>query len=158
VILAGGSNPPREPAQRSPAAPAGAILLVVSQQNIELIQAWFERWNRDDRGFSADEELHPDFQVISRLQSEPFRGREGLRRWMEEIDEHFQEWELVGEEWRDAGDRVAVVGHVRLRGKESGVGFDQPVGWLFEFKEGRLFRLRNFVRPEEALEAAGLRE
>jgi hypothetical protein len=27
----------------------------MSRQNIELVQAWFERWNRGDRDFSEDE-------------------------------------------------------------------------------------------------------
>jgi ketosteroid isomerase-like protein len=130
----------------------------MSQENVELVQAWFERWNRGERDFPRDELLHPDFQVVSRLQSEPFRGREGLRRWMQEIDEQFREWTLVGDEWRDIGDRVVVFGQVRLRRKESGVAFGQPGGWLFEFKDGKLFQLRPFVRPEEALKAAGLKE
>jgi ketosteroid isomerase-like protein len=129
----------------------------VSQENVEVVKSWFERWNRGERDFPSDELLHPDFQVVSRLQSEPFRGREGLRRWMQEIDQQFQEWELVGDEWRGVGDRVVVLGQVRLRGKEGGAS-GQPGGWLFEFKEGKLFQLRPFVRPEDALEAAGLRE
>jgi ketosteroid isomerase-like protein len=129
----------------------------MSQENVELVQSWFERWSEGDRDFSTDE-LHPDFQVISRLQREPFEGREGLHRWMQEIDEQFQEWELVGDEWRDTGDRVVALGRVRLRGKGSGVGIDQPHGWLVEFKDGKVFRFRHFARPEDALEAAGLRE
>lgn len=44
----------------------------MSQQNIEIVKGWFERWNRGEREF-PDEEIHPDVQVISRLQSEPFR-------------------------------------------------------------------------------------
>jgi ketosteroid isomerase-like protein len=129
----------------------------MSKANIELVQGWFERWNRGERDFSEDE-IHPDMQVISRLQREPFRGRDGLQDWFEEIDEQFQEWEVIGDEWREEGDLVVVLGRVRLRGKGSGVGFDQPTGWLFEFRDGRLFRLRNFVRPHEALKAAGMRE
>ena len=129
----------------------------MSQENVELVQSWFERWNRGDRDFSTDE-LHPDFQIVSRLQSEPFEGREGLHRWMQEIDEQFREWELAGDEWRETGDRVVVLGRVRLRGKESGVAVDQPHGWVFEFKDGKVFRFRHFARPQEALEAAGLSE
>ena len=128
----------------------------MSRENVQLVQSWFERWNRGVRDF-AEDEVDPDVQVISRLRSEPFRGREGLREWFQEIDEQFQEWEIVGDEWRDAGERVVVLGQVRLRGRESGVAFSQPTGWLFELKGGRLFRVRNFVSPEEALEAAGLR-
>jgi hypothetical protein len=78
-------------------------------------------------------------QVISRLQSEPFRGREGLGGWMHEIDEQFQEWEVVGDEWRVSGDRVAVLGRgdTKRPSKPPGYGTgqvltvrvgDQPLG------------------------------
>ena len=103
------------------------------------------------------DELHPDFQIVSRLQTEPFEGREGLHRWMQEIDEQFREWELTGEEWHEIGDRVVVLGQLRLRGKESGVAVDQPHGWVVEFKDGKVFRFRHFARPQDALEAAGLK-
>jgi hypothetical protein len=70
------------------------ILHLMSQENVELVRGWFQRWNRGERDFPTDELLHPGFQVISRLQNEPFRGRHGLRRWMEEIDEQFREQAL----------------------------------------------------------------
>jgi ketosteroid isomerase-like protein len=129
----------------------------MSQEYVEVVQSWFTRLNRGDRDFSGDE-LHPDFQVVSRLQDEPFEGREGLQRWMQEVDEQFREWELVGDEWRDTGDQVVVLGRLRMRGKGSGVEVEQPHGWLVEFKDGKAFRFRHFARPQEALEAARLRE
>ena len=129
----------------------------MSQETVELVQSWFKRLNRGDRDLSTDE-LHPDFQVVSRLQDKPFEGREGLHRWMQEVDEQFRDWELVGDEWRDAGDHVVVLGRLRLRGKGSGVGVEQPHGWLVEFKDGKVFRFRHFARPQEALEASGLSE
>jgi hypothetical protein len=77
---------------------------------------------------------------------------------MQEIDEQFQKWELVVDEWRDAGEVIVALGYNRLRGKGSGVAFDQPMGWLVEVADGMLFRLQTFPRPKEALEAVGLRE
>src|SRR3954464_14032185 len=69
----------------------------MSQANVELVQSWFSRLHPGHRDFSTDE-LHPDFQVVSRLQDKPFEGREGLHRWMQEVDEQFRDWELVGDE------------------------------------------------------------
>ncbi len=57
---------------------------------------------------------------------------------MQGNDEQFREVKLVLEEWRDVGDLVVVLGQIRLRGRESGVPFVQPTGWLFEFKDGKL--------------------
>ena len=130
----------------------------MSQENVRLVRESFERWNRGDRDFSRAEVLHSDFQVISRIPSEPFRGVEGLRRWMREIDDQFEEWQVVVEELRDAGDHVVVLGQLRLRGKGSGVALEQSAGWLFEFQEDKLYRLQMFARPDEALEAGGLSE
>ncbi len=126
----------------------------MSRENVELVQEWFERWNRGDRDFSRAEMLHPNFQVISRYQGESFRGLKGLRRWMQETES--QEWKVVVDEWRDTDDLVVALGRVQLRGKESDVGFEQPSGWLFEFQDGKLFRFRTFAQQRQALEAAGL--
>ena len=63
------------------------------------------------------------------------------------------------EDWRDAGDCVAALGHVRLHGRRSGVAFEQPVGILFEIRDGQLLRFETFLdEPDDALKAAGLRE
>ena len=87
------------------------------------------------------------------------RGRAGVRRYLREIDEQFDQWNLVVEDWRDAGDCVAALGHVRLRGRRSGVAFEQPVGILFEIRGGQLLRFESFLdEPDDALKAAGLRE
>jgi ketosteroid isomerase-like protein len=129
----------------------------MSQENVELVRGWFERWNRRERDFLEDE-VDPEVEVVSRLQPEPYRGRAGLRKWMNEIDEQFEEWQLVADDWRDAGDTVVILGRIHLRGQGSGIELEERLGWLVELRDKRLRRLRIFVKPEEALEAAGLRE
>jgi hypothetical protein len=63
------------------------------------------------------------------------------------------------DDWRDAGDYVVALGHVRLHGRRSGVAFDQPVGILFEIRGRQLVRFETFPgEPDRALEAAGLSE
>jgi ketosteroid isomerase-like protein len=132
----------------------------MSEENVEIVQSWFRRWNAGERRF-ADEEVHPDVVVVSRgiMEGRRLHGREGFRRFLREIDEQFDEWTFTGEDWRDAGDCVAVLGHVHLHGRESGIPFDQPIGGLIEVRDGQLYRFETFVdEPADALEAAGLRE
>jgi ketosteroid isomerase-like protein len=130
----------------------------MSRENVEFAQSVFDRWNAGERSF-RDEEIHPDVVVVSRILGQAVRGRAGVRRYLREIDEQFDEWMLEIEDWRDAGDCVAALGHVRLHGRRSGVAFDQPVGVLFEIREGQLLRFETFLdEPAEALEAAGLPE
>ena len=130
----------------------------MSQKNVEFARNVFGRWNSGERRV-PDEEIHPDIVLVSRLLGRTERGRTGVRRYLREIDEQFGEWTMAIEDWRDAGDRVAALGHIRLRGRRSGVAFDQPVGILFEIRGGQLLRFETFLdEPTDALSAAGLSE
>jgi hypothetical protein len=65
----------------------------MSQENVELGQSVFRRWNAGERTF-PDEEIHPDVVVMSRILGKAVRGREGVRRYLREIDEQFDEWTM----------------------------------------------------------------
>jgi ketosteroid isomerase-like protein len=130
----------------------------MSQENVEFAQSVFNRWNAGERRF-RDEEIHPDVVLVSRILGKAVRGRAGVRRYLREIDEQFDEWTMEIADWREAGDCVAALGHVRLHGRRSGVAFDQPVGILFEIRGGQLLRFETFLdEPAAALKAAGLQD
>ena len=130
----------------------------MSQENVEFARSVFDRWNAGERMF-GDDEIHPDVVVSSRILGNAVHGRAGVRRYLREIDEQFDEWTMEIEDWRDGGDCVAALGHIRLHGRRSGVAFDQPVGILFEIRRGQLIRFETFLDdPTAALEAAGLRD
>jgi ketosteroid isomerase-like protein len=130
----------------------------MSQENVEFARSVFDRWNGGERRF-RDEEIHPDVVVTSPILGKTVHGRAGVRHYLREIDEQFDEWTMAIEDWRDAGDCVVALGHVRLHGRRSGVAFDQPVGILFELREGQLLRFETFPdEPGNALKAAGLSE
>jgi ketosteroid isomerase-like protein len=77
----------------------------MSQENVEFARSVFSRWNAGERSF-PDEEIHPDVVLVSRILGKAVRGRAGVRRYLREIDEQFDEWTMAIEEWRDAGDCV----------------------------------------------------
>jgi hypothetical protein len=65
-------------------------------------------------------------------------------------------------EIRDLGNTVRAIGRDRIRGKESRVEIESPFCVLTESKgtkgKGtRAIRIRTYLDPKEALEAAGLR-
>ena len=128
----------------------------MSGENVEFARSVFSRWNAGERNF-PDEEIHPDVVLVSRILGRSVRGRAGVRRYLREIDEQFDQWTMEIEDWRDSGDFVVALGHVRLHGRRSGVEFDQPVGILFEIRAGQLLRFETFIDdPADALRAAGL--
>ena len=77
---------------------------------------------------------------------------------MREVDEALAEVQIEDTEIRDLGDRLVVTGRLRARGKASGAEIESPIGWLVEFKHGKVSRMRDCRDPKDALEAVGLRE
>jgi ketosteroid isomerase-like protein len=128
----------------------------MSQENVEFARSVFNRWNAGERRF-PDEEIHPDVVLVSRLLGTAVHGPAGVRRYLREIEEQFGEWTMAIDDWRDAGDFVAALGHVQAQGRRSGVALDQQVGILFEIRDGQLLRFETFLDdPADALRAAGL--
>jgi ketosteroid isomerase-like protein len=132
----------------------------MSQGNVELARELFEHWSARDYEFlirAAD----PEVEIFSRFASlggEPFKGPDGVRRWIAEIDAAFGRFEVRTSEFRDLGDRALVLGGIRLQGKASGIEIEQPMGWLLQLRGGKLARMFFYSSHAEALEAAGLGE
>ena len=110
-----------------------------------VIREIWRRWNGGERAFNP-EFIDPEIEVHSALTGELFRGEEGITRWIAEINEQFDEWELSIDEIEAAdGDRYRIRGAVRARGRQSGVDLDQPITWNIEVRDGRLLRLENIM-------------
>ncbi len=139
----------------------------MSQENVEIVRRGIEEFRaglaRGDPGAVFDSGvLAPDAEWIPAPNTPGlnpvYRGREGfvefLRTWTEDF-----EWSIDLERVIDAGDdRVVAVFHQQATGKASGAPVELQMALLYELESGRVIRMRNFLDPAEALEAAGLRE
>ena len=121
----------------------------------DIVRRTFERWNRGDRELRT-EDMDPEAEVISQLANQVFRGYDGIRRWIADVLDSFDEWGMeIGDCRETDGGRLLVIGRAHLRGRESGVELDVPCAWLFDFRAGRMFRMEIFLnRVDEALDAA----
>ena len=124
--------------------------------NAEWVRQAFERWNAGDRTaplerIDPDAEIHP--AIGGALQSEPYRGHEGMRAWLDAVDENFETWMLIPEEWHERGDTLVLLGKIHARGRGSGIELDQKIGWVARFRAGKLVYLRTYLDHEEALQA-----
>jgi ketosteroid isomerase-like protein len=132
----------------------------MSQENLELVHDLFELWTgRNYEKFM--EYAHPDVELFSRFASlggEPYRGPEGVRTWVAEIEQSFGRFQVRADDFRDLGDRVLVLGAINLEGRTSGIEIEQPMGWLLELRDGKLARVLFYSSHAETLEAAGLSE
>jgi ketosteroid isomerase-like protein len=137
----------------------------MSQQNVELVREGYARWRAGDYDLLLDFLLAnaaPDIELFSRFggfSGAPYRGHDGVRAWLAEIQESFVRFEPWLDDVRQVGDdRVVAFGGISFRAKESGVDMAERMGWVYEFHNGRLRRMMFYGSPANALEAVGLVE
>jgi ketosteroid isomerase-like protein len=87
-----------------------------------------------------------------------FRGHDGVRKMIGDLNETFSEIHLDITEIRDLGDRLVAIGRYRARGTASGAQTETPLALVTEIKNGKTISLSAYFDPEEALEAAAQRE
>ena len=81
----------------------------------------------------------------------PYRGHDGIVRYLEDVARVWPELRLFPEEYREADGSVVTLGRVVARG--GGMILDRPTGWVFMRRDGRILRARVYGSHEEALEA-----
>jgi ketosteroid isomerase-like protein len=86
----------------------------------------------------------------------PYRGHDGVARYFDDVARVWPELRLFPDEYRDGAQEgcVLVLGRVVARG--GGMILDNPTGWVFAMRDGKIARLRVYGSHAEALEAAGL--
>ena len=134
----------------------------MSQENVETLRRGLEAFSRADveaalEVLDAEVEWYPAVQPMLGERT-VYRGHQGVRDMFRNMDEVYLEFRIEDAEFRDLGDRVVATCRIRARGKQSGAESDSPFGYLFDFRNGTVVRVRSFLDPKEALEAAGLRE
>ncbi len=137
----------------------------MSQENVEIVL----RAMRANRSGGLDDAMElfaegladPDFEFVSRISSiegSTYRGREGFRRYLKDMEDAFQEWRNdVNEITAVAPDSVLV--DVTFRGTgQSGVAVELQSVLVWVFSGTRIVRLVAYPTRAQALEAAGLSE
>jgi ketosteroid isomerase-like protein len=131
----------------------------MSEENVELARRAVDAVNRRDlQAFLRfmDEGVEVESRIVG--MEGPLRGHQGVDRWWHEWFNSFPDYKLEIVEVQDFGDvllsALRAVGH----GAGSGVPFEDNVWQASRWRAGKCVWWRNFMRREEALEAAGLSE
>jgi ketosteroid isomerase-like protein len=132
----------------------------MSQENVEIVREANAAFNRRDLDhwiefFDPEIEYHdtPEFP-----DGGMHLGREGFRR---HVESYLDAWSdaSVEVDARAVGEQV--VGRIRYTGAGRATGIEvetREYGALYDFRAGRIRRVRQFATYADALEAAGLRE
>jgi ketosteroid isomerase-like protein len=136
----------------------------MSQANVEITKRGIDAFNHRDVNALADV-VTPDFEWFPALPStvegerfSGYRGREGIEAYFDDVRSTWEELRVLGNEFRDLGDSVVLLGRADGRGRGSRVEVDMPLGVIYDFRDGRISRVRTYLDHGEALRAAGLAE
>ena len=133
----------------------------MSQENVEIVrrawQAYVSGGVEATFDFWTEDCVFEEFPEMP--ESAVYVGRDRLSEAAEHFTEMWSDLEFEPVEFIDAGENlvIAVVAY-RGRGVASGAPLDALASWLYEMRDGRVFRARSFTTKQQALEAAGLRE
>ena len=61
----------------------------------------------------------------------------------------------MSEEFLDAGDRVIVLGHFRVRGKATGRSVDAPYSHVWTLRDGKVVHFHNYMDTDTFLQSLG---
>src|SRR5918998_1273028 len=101
----------------------------MSQENVEIVRAAYEAFNARDvdwlvRLAAEDCEWQP---LRAQLEGIAYRGHEGVRQFVADMDEDWETFRIDPLEFHDRQELVAVVGRVSALG-HSGVEVDSVAG------------------------------
>lgn len=133
----------------------------MSQENLDLLRRAYDYVER--AGEVLPEAVHADFvwdvtTFRGAIIPGTFVGVEEVNVWLAEWIGGFEEWSFDIEEVFDAGDRVIAIVHQRGRAKHGGPEVEMRFAQVWTFRDGLIARMEMYATPDEALEAAGLRE
>ena len=126
-------------------------------ENAEAVRVLGEALRRGDvdtliAGTNPDAEAH----TIRSAVEGPFRGHDGTREFVRDNQENFEIFKPRYDEVEELSDgRVIAIGTLHLRGRGSGIETEVPIAAVVEFKDGLMYRYRDYGDEDAAWEAVG---
>jgi ketosteroid isomerase-like protein len=133
----------------------------MSQENVEVVRAVFEAWERGGVDAVAefwDPEI--DWRAAEGALDDVgvMRSVDAMRAYMNDWLDNFDDVHFEAEELIDAGDQIVAMQRVTARAKGSGVETELRYAVVNTIRDGKVVRGREYWTRAEALEAAGLTE
>jgi ketosteroid isomerase-like protein len=137
----------------------------MSHENVEILRGMYEAWmaGDDEAAYSIFDpaiRLNPDPEASWVGMDEDYVGHDGVRRYMDAVNEAFEEYRPEVERIIDAGEgRVLTLAVEHGRGRGSGAEVQAArTAHLWTLRDGKAVRLDLFLDRSRALEAVGLSE
>jgi molybdenum cofactor guanylyltransferase len=135
-----------------------AEALLDQDEDIESLKRGFESFNRGDLStmleFSAPDIVVHDAQELPG--GAVHRGRDALRRGLEEWLAMFDDLRVEPQEFVRVGERILVAFRATGRGGESGIPVDVQLANIFTMRGGMVLEWHSYTSKAQAREALGL--
>lgn len=146
-------------AKRLPGAPPPARETepAATEHNLRVARELFEAFAARDVARTL--ELVDRGVMIEPLSTEverrtPYLGVGGLRRYLRDLDETWQEFDVRIDDLRADPDWVVAIG--RIHARRDNLVADDHAGFALKFRDGKVVWAKVYRSPDEALAAAGL--
>lgn len=131
----------------------------MSQGRLEFVEMAVAAFNRRDLDWLY-EHLCEDFEFASVLSAvdgvATFRGRHAWHDYLTALEDTWSEWTVENLGLHEgAGDSVAAVIRLAGKGSLSGASTSQTIGVTYAFKDDKIWRMRSYLNPDDALAAVG---
>ena len=136
---------------------ASVILRAMSQENVEIVLRWNSAYN--SRDFATLIELTDlDFEMKSIFVSieSVFRGYEGFpHAYFAAVEDAYERFQVIPEDYIDAGAAVLLLCRIEWRGKESGAEGTVRLAVGVWLKAGRVFHIESYADARDGFRAVG---
>jgi ketosteroid isomerase-like protein len=134
----------------------------MSQENVETVRTATEAMLRGDAATALDA-LDPDVEWHATVgginEGRTYHGSAEVAKAFIDYFEVWERIELRADDYIDAGDdEVIVFLHEVAMGRESGAVVETDTGTVNTVRDGKIARVRGYMKRSQALEAAGLSE
>jgi ketosteroid isomerase-like protein len=129
----------------------------VSLENVELVRREYAAFAARD--WDALAELwHPDIEYEVLMGAGTFRGIDQITQFFDSYADLYSDFRVEAEEIFDAGNQVVAVERLAgrgLRGSDARSWVHETFARLITFRDGRIWRSKEYPTKAEALEAVG---
>jgi ketosteroid isomerase-like protein len=131
----------------------------VDSGNVAIVRAVFEAFGQGDVEAVlelADREI--TFEPVSTpvREREPYHGHDGMREYMRDLDETWEEFEVTISDVREGPDQVVALGRIKAIATGGAYMTDSPAGVVLRLREGKILWGKVFTNVSDALAAGGL--
>ena len=130
----------------------------MSRENVELVRRSYLAFQSGDID-AALAFFDPEGEFVSRfgaMEGRTYRGYDGIRQYLADIEDAWESYERELEELIDAGDAVLAILNVEAVSRETGVRLQERISLGYWLREDRIVRMVSFPSVEAGRHALGL--